>query len=187
VPIDTPRPLPARASITTSRSGLLLLAAVACASCKLRSRGETSDASVTSSSSPDTKLLDEPTFSVRYPSTWGLKRDEGSIDLEHPSNYCYVRIVPRSLATLETHVKMQTEKTYDGVVAKQTPLTSWGPLSGAGMELRGKKKGKTAGFTRLFRAEHGGSALLVVESCFEDSERETQPAFDAIRRSFAWK
>src|SRR4029079_5784518 len=139
------------------------------------------------------KKIDRAMYAVAYPDDWTLDEKDEDFTLDHffnidaPGN-CHVSFfLFDTKIDAKHHLEIQTKKMNEKVFrdpAVEAPFSTWGSLTGTGVELRGRMKPVGKGRIRNFVRAEDGRSVLVNEFCFDEELAKSQPGFDAIAASF---
>ena len=172
----------------------VLLAAVSSSGCKLLKKGRGTPAAAVAT--VGMKKIDRAMYGVAYPDDWTLDEKDEDFDLDHffsidaPGN-CHVSVfLFDTKIDAKQHLEIQTKKMNEKVFkdpATETPFSTWGSLSGTGVELHGRMKPVGKGRIRNFVHAEGARSVLTIEFCFDEELPKSQPGFDAIAGSFHFK
>jgi hypothetical protein len=139
--------------------------------------------------------IDRPAFTFQYPSNWKVDIADKDYDADHEfsvdspgQSFVMFQIMAgdvEPLASVTAMANAQTSKVMKG--ASLTSFTTWGTHTGAGILLRGKHLGMTAGTMRIFAFKSGGQTFTITESTYDDDRAAVQGGFDLIEKSFRAK
>lgn len=133
------------------------------------------------------------TWRFDYPGNWFVEDTHPDY---HPDNFVIVTPVQDAAFVVDlqegivgspqemVEYKLELLKLNYGVVTPQAPLTSWGRFNGSGHTLH-LQEGRDIYMGRLFVTDLGQQRMFVVQEVWPMAdERQLQPGFELIRRTF---
>lgn len=154
-------------------------------------------AGLTNSYSQKFLVFERDSFTVKYPSTWTIgKEDEyydpdGMFSLYSPEDGCTILFMMMNLQVDVEYLLEEQERVIKReLIKKPTSISnfnSWGKFKGKGKLIKGTLLDVFNGSIKFFVYTNGNKTMMVIEQLYDSSSEKFLPDLISIADSFHFK